>query len=309
MLSRVGNVDVQRHTLSTLGEGERESPEAPGQAGQDDERCSATSCGRGSSPTASGLIFISPDAPAFTRSTSMAAKNGQVLPHLQSGEVTLLNYAADDSRDVMTLSEKEALVLQLYNQVQEQRLEKAFLEQELETLSGADAEAQLAIAERELLDARSTYTVRRKAVRTILMTEPILKSVHLKAATPAERALLCLVNRRDVLALAHENLATAHDLVMRQLSDLEVKNLQINRENQELVRQLLELTKEDLSWREKLEDPELLAQLDSLETDLKTRKAQWETMKSIASAIVVSSGLNWADDEMLRALVLDESDD
>lgn len=204
----------------------------------------------------------------------------------------------------------------------------AFILLELESFSGADAEEQLAIAERELLEARSTYTVRRKAVRTILMTEPILKAVHLKAATPAERyvptknpevrsnsnrgihrALLCLVNRRDVLALAHENLASAHDLVMRQLSNLEVKNLQINRENQDLVRQLLELTKEDSSWREKLKDPELLSQLDSFETDLKARKAQWETMKSIASAVVVASGLNWADDDMLRALVLDESDD
>lgn len=58
---------------------------------------------------------------------------------------------------------------------------------ELETFSGEDAQEQLAIAERELLEARSTYTVRRKTVHTILMTEPILKSVYLKAATPAER--------------------------------------------------------------------------------------------------------------------------
>lgn len=59
----------------------------------------------------------------------MAAQHGQSLPHLHSGEVSLLNYATDDSRDVMTLSDKEALVLQLYNQIQEQQLEKAFLEQ------------------------------------------------------------------------------------------------------------------------------------------------------------------------------------
>jgi hypothetical protein len=32
-------------------------------------------------------------------------------------------------------------------------------------------------------------------------------------------------------------------------------------------------------------------------------------MKSIASAMVVGSGLDWADDDTLRALVLDESDD
>ena len=61
----------------------------------------------------------------------MAAKNDLSLPHLQTGEVTLLDYSADDSRDVVTLSDKEALVLQLYNQVQEQQLEKAFLEQSM----------------------------------------------------------------------------------------------------------------------------------------------------------------------------------
>lgn len=196
----------------------------------------------------------------------------------------------------------------------------------METASGQDAEAQLTIAERELLEARSTYTVRRKAVRTILMTDPILKAVHLKAATPAEkyevsisglerrlinefdRALLPLVNRRDVLALALENLTSAHDLVLKQLSNVEVENIQINRDNQELVRQLLELTKHDSSWREKLEVSQF-SQLEELEVDMKGRKAHWETIKNIASAMVVASGLDWADDDMLRALVLDESDD
>ncbi|CAG7928010.1 unnamed protein product [Penicillium olsonii] len=242
------------------------------------------------------------------RSAFMAAKHGQSLPHLQTGEVTLLDYAADYSHDVVTLSDKEALVLQLYNQIQEQQLEKAFLEQDLETISGGDAEAQLLVAEHELLEARSTYTVRRKAVRTILMTDPILKAVHLKATTPAERALLRLVNRRDVLALAHENLASAHDLVLKQISNAEVKNLQRNDDNQELVRQLLELTQQDSSWREKIADSQL-SELETLEADLKDRKARWDTMKNIASAVVVASGIDWADDDILRALVLDESDD
>lgn len=96
--------------------------------------------------------------------------------------------------------------------------------------------------------------------------------------------------------------------MLKQLSNVEVENVQINRDNQELVRQLLELTKHDSSWREKLEDSQL-SQLEELEVDMKARKAQWETIKNIASAMVVGSGLDWADDDMLRALVLDESDD
>ena len=121
--------------------------------------------------------------------------------------------------------------------------------------------------------------------------------------------LLRLVNRRDVLALAHENLASAHDLVLKQISSLEVDNLRVNQENQDLVRQLLELTEEDSSWRERLQDADLASQLETVEVDLKARKARWETMKNVASAVVVGSGLNWADDDALRALVLDESDD
>ncbi|KAJ5749733.1 hypothetical protein N7533_006761 [Penicillium manginii] len=242
----------------------------------------------------------------------MATKHTQ-LPHLRLGELTLLGYAADDSHDVVTLSDQEALILQLANQVQEQQLEKALLESdpgpETGPPSSDEIEEHLANAERELLEARATYTVRRKATHTILMTDPILKAVHLKATIPPERALLRLVNRRDILALAHENLASAHDQVLKQLSDLEVANLQINQENQELVRQLLELTKQDETWREKLKDAKLLSQLEQLETDFKSNKARWDTMKHIASAMVVGSGLDWAEDDQLQALVLDESED
>lgn len=51
-------------------------------------------------------------------------------------------------------------------------------------------EEQLRVAERELLEARATYSVRRKAVETVLMTDPSLKAVHLRAASPAERFVL-----------------------------------------------------------------------------------------------------------------------
>lgn len=172
--------------------------------------------------------FLSPPPPADTpisqgigsraHATPMAEKHGQPLPHLRPGEVTLLEYAADDTRDVLSLSDKEALLLQLAHQTQEQRLEKALLEQgtprvgtfcfflyllllfplfasalvsdispEPESLSGDNVEEALVVAEREFLEARATYTVRRKATRTILMTDPILKAVHLKASTPSER--------------------------------------------------------------------------------------------------------------------------
>jgi hypothetical protein len=59
----------------------------------------------------------------------MATKQASARPHLLSNELVLLDYAADDVRDIVTLSDKEALVLKLASQVQEQQLEKALLEQ------------------------------------------------------------------------------------------------------------------------------------------------------------------------------------
>ena len=124
-----------------------------------------------------------------------------------------------------------------------------------------------------------------------------------------DRALLRLINRRDILSLAQENLTEAQVAALKKLSTVEVENLQLHEKNQELARELLELTKDDDSWREQLDDPELKQQLAELETDHKKSKARWETMKNVASAIIVGSGVNWAEDEDLTALVLDESND
>ncbi|EAW09734.1 centromere protein H [Aspergillus clavatus NRRL 1] len=239
----------------------------------------------------------------------MASAKIQPLPHLSPGEVSLLELAADDPRDVISLSKKEALILRLYDQIQEQELETALLKEDLESSSGDNPDEQLAVAERELLEARATYTVKKKAVGTVLMTDPTLKAVHLRATSPAERALLPLINRRDVLSLAYENLTTADNATLRELSNVEVQNLQLNQRNQELVGQLLDMTKDDMSWREDLQDEDLRAQLEELESERRKSRARWETMKSIASAIVVGSGVNWAEDDSLTALVLDEHDD
>ena len=137
------------------------------------------------------------------------------LPHLEPGEVALVDLAGDDPRDVVALSRKEDLVVKLCDKAQEHELEKALLDQgtirsptrqvsycvltfffffgsiavttETDIQNNHDASEQLAIAERELLEARATYTVKKKAIMTTLMTDPVLKAVHLKAITPIDR--------------------------------------------------------------------------------------------------------------------------
>ena len=112
-----------------------------------------------------------------------------------------------------------------------------------------------------------------------------------------------------MLSFVHENLTSSQNTTRKTLSDLEVENVQINRRNQELVRQLLDLTSEDSTWREELEDPDLKKQLKELEEELKKSKTKWGVLKNIASATVVGSGVNWVEDTTLSGLVLDEMDD
>lgn len=42
----------------------------------------------------------------------------------------------------------------------------------------ADEVEELRTAERELLEARASYSVRRKVVESVIMTDPTLKAVH-----------------------------------------------------------------------------------------------------------------------------------
>ena len=112
-----------------------------------------------------------------------------------------------------------------------------------------------------------------------------------------------------MLSLAHENLNSAHSATVRNLSTAEVENRQLHKKNRELVQELLELTKDDESWMARLEDNDLRAQLEQQKSDYKKSKAKWDTVKNVVSAIVVGSGVDWAADDALAALVLDESDD
>lgn len=65
--------------------------------------------------------------------TFSAGNNSAVpLPYLEEGERALVDLAGDKARDVVArevLGDREGMVLQLYHRAEEQKLEKALLEQ------------------------------------------------------------------------------------------------------------------------------------------------------------------------------------
>jgi hypothetical protein len=137
----------------------------------------------------------------------------------------------------------------------------------------------------------------------------IILHVHTYLPLYNDRALFPLINRRDVLSLAHENLASAHASTIDALSNVEVENIRTTKKNQELVRTLLELTSHEKSWKEEVTDPNLKSQLQTLEEERKAARAKKETIKSVVSAAIVASGVDWARDEALRELVVEDDDD
>lgn len=48
--------------------------------------------------------------------------------------------------------------------------------------------------------------------------------------------------------------------------------------------------------------------MEDIEQEYKKTRAQRDTIKSVISALVVGSGVDWARDDRLRNLVLDELD-
>lgn len=133
---------------------------------------------------------------------------------------------------------------------------------------------------------------------------PLLFSKQL--LTPI-RALLPLINRRDVLSLAYENLARLNASCLENQSNAEVKNIQATSENRDLVQSLLELTSNNnKTEKQDIDDPKLKEELEALDKANKQKRAEYTTMKRIISAAIVGSGLDWASDETLLNLVLDD---
>lgn len=55
-------------------------------------------------------------------------------------------------------------------------------------------------------------------------------------------------------------------------------------------------------------DPELRRRIENVRNDTKESQGRWRIMKSVVAAIIAGSGIDWARDEDLRELVLDDED-
>ena len=65
------------------------------------------------------------------------------------------------------------------------------------------------------------------------------------------------------------------------------------------------LTKTQALREDVQEDTSMKSQLDEAKEDTEIARSRWRIMKSVVSAVIAGSGVDWAKNELLRDLVLD----
>lgn len=88
---------------------------------------------------------------------------------------------------------------------------------------------------------------------------------------------------------------------------LSAENMRAMEKNRALTATLFALAKEVQAQRDEVtNDLRFCAQLDGLRNVAAIAKQRWRIMKSVVAAVVAGSGVDWARDDTLRDLVLDE---
>ncbi|KAI9786641.1 MAG: hypothetical protein M1839_006192 [Geoglossum umbratile] len=242
----------------------------------------------------------------------------RLLLALQAYEIGFPKLTASDLATATTLSGREEQILELYDRLEELRIETRLLEAQSQaseasrdgTVAGG-LDQQIKAAEREVVEARARYLLRKRIVEGVLTTDPALRSVHAGENIQArERELLPRIHRRDLLSIAHTNLSSSVSDASAALTDLETENILTSRKNVGLTKTLLGLAEEAKSQdKEHIKDQKSLSQLEVLERELQFRRSRWRTMKNVVSATIVGSGIDWARNAKLRQLVIDDEDE
>lgn len=87
-------------------------------------------------------------------------------------------------------------------------------------------------------------------------------------------------------------------------------NMEENARNQALAKTLLELTSAmKTQSKNDIQDPQLRNKVEGVEKEVKESRRRMRNLKCILSAMIVGSGIDWAEDEVFRELVMDDEDE
>lgn len=119
-----------------------------------------------------------------------------------------------------------------------------------------------------------------------------------------------MIDRRDALGIAQTNLSSTLQSLMANTTRLEADHAKTMETNRALAATFVDLSSKNQTLRDDaMEVASMRAHLDQAKKNTETAATRRTIMKSVVSAIVAGSGVDWARDEHLRALVLDNEDE
>ncbi|KAK0672784.1 centromere protein H (CENP-H)-domain-containing protein [Cercophora samala] len=209
---------------------------------------------------------------------------------------------------VPELSQTEAVVLELYDKVQQLQLQLAVLRTRERHPQGKKGSPD---GRTRLLEAKASLSLRDRVVQSVVIVQPTLKAVHHAThASPVERGLLSHIEQRDHAARRTAEHCSALRSAKESLAKVEIQYLETKQRNVELASEALHLAAENVGQEPtNVKNARLQRELVTLETQLKATRQKWRVVKGTASAIIAGSGIDWVRDERLRELVLDDIDD
>lgn len=197
---------------------------------------------------------------------------------------------------------------------------------DISALSDDVLEEHLMIAEREAMEAKAKFEIRNKIAHSVFAMDPVLKAVHGGQHHTAEkqvhadraatyrltvgRRMLPLITENDAVSMLHGMLASKLSTATRALGAAEQGNMASNKENRRLSVAVLELAEKVKAQSiDEIGDPLLRQQVEKADQSVKTSRRRTKILKGILSAMIVGSGINWAADEALHELVMDNEED
>ncbi|KAF7443955.1 CENP-H domain containing protein [Pyrenophora tritici-repentis] len=160
------------------------------------------------------------------------------------------------------------------------------------------------------MEAKAEYDIRNKITDNVLVMDPVLKAVHGGEQTPfGEKRILPLIAENDTVSMVHGLETSKLAAVTRTLSVAEQGNIAAKQKNRELAQTMLALAEEmKKQSAQDIQDAQLRQRVDAVEKEVKESRRRVSTLKGILSAMVVGSGINWAADEALTELVMDDEE-
>ncbi len=109
--------------------------------------------------------------------------------------------------------------------------------------------------------------------------------------------------------MAHTNISTRLKSSQNALTRIEADNITALAKNRGLAATLVGLTEQIHACRSSaIADSNLAQQVEKFKVKHEVAKKRWRTMKSVVAAMIAGSGVDWARDSELKALVLDEEE-